>query len=74
MVYEYYPPTNFTFEALTKKYFFFNKAAKQNDPFDTSFCLLQSKIMLEALSYDQQEQTLVKDIMGDLIGENMETL
>ena len=65
MIYKYYPPANFTFEALTKKYFFFNKAAKQNDPFDTSFCLLQSKIMLETLGYDKQGQTLVKDIMGD---------
>lgn len=64
MIYKYYPPANFTFEALTKRYFFFNKAAKQNDAFDISFSLLQSKIMLEALGYEQQGQALVKDIMG----------
>lgn len=64
MIYKYYPPTDNTFDALIKKYFFFNKAAKQNDPFDTSFSLLQSKIMLEALGYDQQGQVLIKSIMG----------
>lgn len=65
MIYKYYPPTSHTFEALTKNYFFFNKATKQNDPFDTSFSLLQSKVMLGTLGYDQQGQSLVKNIMGD---------
>lgn len=40
IVYKYYPPTDYTFDALENGYFFFSKAAKLNDPFDCSFKLI----------------------------------
>lgn len=41
IVYKYYPWNEFTVDALNKGYFFFCKAAKQNDPYDCSFKLIE---------------------------------
>lgn len=42
IVYKYYPPTDYTFDALSKQYFFFSKVEKLNDPYDSSFKLISS--------------------------------
>lgn len=49
MIYKYYPPTRYTYEALQEGYFFFNKVSRQNDPYDASFKLLQSNCLLDRL-------------------------
>ena len=49
MLYKYYPPTEYTYDALQKGYFFFNKVSRQNDPYDASFKLLQADFLLEDL-------------------------
>ena len=41
MIYKYYPPTDYTFDALCNRYFFFSKVSKLNDPFDSSFKLIK---------------------------------
>lgn len=65
MVYKYYPPTCYTCDALLKGYFFFNKASKQNDPYDTSFKLIQSETLLKKLGYNEVEKDVVESIMKD---------
>ncbi len=42
MVYKYYSPAVYNFNAIREKYFFFCKVGKQNDPFDTSYSLMNS--------------------------------
>lgn len=42
MVYKYYSPVDYNFNAIREKYFFFCKVGKQNDPFDTSYSLINS--------------------------------
>ncbi len=49
IVYKYYPCNEYTWDALLKGYFFFNKVSKQNDPYDTSFKLIQSPNYIEKL-------------------------
>lgn len=46
MIYKYYPPTRYTYEALQEGYFFFNKVSRQNDPYDASFKLIQANFLL----------------------------
>ena len=41
IVYKYYPPTDYTFDALCNRYFFFSKVGKLNDPYDSSFNLIK---------------------------------
>ena len=41
MVYKYYSPQQYNFDALQNGYFFFCKVSKLNDPFDTNLKLLQ---------------------------------
>lgn len=65
MVYKYYPSNCYTCDALTKGYFFFNKAAKQNDPYDTSFKLLQSDYLLQNLNYTDRGLSKVEDVMKE---------
>lgn len=40
IVYKYYPPTEYSFDALEKGYFYFSKVARLNDPFDSSYSLI----------------------------------
>lgn len=63
MIYKYYPPTCYTCDALSRGYFYFNKAAVQNDPFEMSLKVLQSKSLLKALGYDEDKQNRVSEIM-----------
>lgn len=64
MVYKYYSSNCYTCDALTKGYFFFNKAAKQNDPYDTSFKLIRSEILLKELGMlSEDTQGKVESIM-----------
>lgn len=43
MVYKYYSPQPYNFDALQKRYFFFCKVSKLNDPFDTNLKILGLK-------------------------------
>ena len=63
MIYKYYPPTCYTCDALSRGYFYFNKASVQNDPFEMSLKVLQSKTLLKALGYDEDKQNRVLEIM-----------
>lgn len=49
IVYKYYPPNQFTTDALLNGYFFFNKAKNQNDPYETSFNLVGNAKLQEYL-------------------------
>lgn len=63
MVYKYYSPTDYNFDALIKGYFFFSKVSKLNDPFDCSFKLIeQSKDFLQCLRLNDREKE-ASDIM-----------
>ena len=63
MVYKYYSPTEYNFDALSKGYFFFSKVSKLNDPFDCSFKLIeQSKEFLQRLGLINKEKE-ASDIM-----------
>lgn len=63
MVYKYYSPTEYNFDALSKGYFFFSKVYKLNDPFDCSFKLIeQSKKFLQHLGFINREKE-ASDIM-----------
>lgn len=63
MVYKYYSPTEYNFDALSKGYFFFSKVSKLNDPFDCSFKLIeQSKKFLQHLGFINREKE-ASDIM-----------
>ena len=63
MVYKYYSPAEYNFDALTKGYFFFSKVSKLNDPFDCSFKLIeQSKGFLRRLNLYGREAE-ASDIM-----------
>ena len=63
MVYKYYSPTEYNFDALIKGYFFFSKVSKLNDPFDCSFKLIeQSKKFLQHSSLINKEKE-ASDIM-----------
>lgn len=44
MIYKYYAPTPYNFDAIEKGYFFFSKAKTLNDPFDASFRLVTEAI------------------------------
>lgn len=46
MVYKYYSPACYNFCAIREKYFFFSKVAKLNDPFDTSYSLINSSKLI----------------------------
>lgn len=50
MIYKYYSPRDYNFEALENGYFFFSKAKYLNDPFDTSFNLVSEKIINKLFS------------------------
>lgn len=63
MIYKYYPPTCYTCDALSRGYFYFNKASVQNDPFEMSLKVLQSKSLLKALGYDENKPNRVSEIM-----------
>lgn len=63
MIYKYYPPTSYTCDALSRGYFYFNKASVQNDPFEMSLKVLQSKSLLKALGYDEDKQDRASEIM-----------
>ena len=65
IVYKYYPMSEYTKDALTKGYFFFNKSTYQNDPFDCSFRLLQSDTLLRRLGYTKEREATAYKIMGE---------
>ncbi len=65
IVYKYYPMSEYTKDALTKGYFFFNKSTYQNDPFDCSFRLLQSETLLRRLGYTKERENTAYKIMGE---------
>ena len=46
MVYKYYSPACYNLCAIREKYFFFSKVAKLNDPFDTSYSLINSSKLI----------------------------
>lgn len=50
MIYKYYSPERYNFDALENEYFFFSKAKYLNDPFDTSFNLVSEKIINKLFS------------------------
>lgn len=68
IVYKYYPMLEYTKDALTNGYFFFNKSTYQNDPFDCSFRLLQSEILLRRLGYTKESEDSARKIMGEYGG------
>ena len=57
--------SDYTKDALTKGYFFFNKSTYQNDPFDCSFRLLQSETLLRRLGYTKDRADTAYKIMGE---------
>lgn len=61
--YKYYSESDYNFEALEEKYFFFCKVSKQNDPYDSSFKLMQSENVLNALKgkINTNAETIMKD-------------
>lgn len=63
MIYKYYPPTCYTCDALSRGYFYFNKASVQNDPFEMSLKVLQSRSLLKVLGYDEDKQNRASEIM-----------
>lgn len=64
MIYKYYPPTNYSFDALQKGYFYFSKVSKLNDPFDASFKLVREfRAFLERTEY-KDNQVEAEILMG----------
>lgn len=64
MIYKYYPPTNYSFDALQKGYFYFSKVSKLNDPFDASFKLVREfKSFLERTEY-KENPAAAEALMG----------
>ena len=64
VVYKYYPPNDNTWDALLKGYLFFNKVSKQNDPYDASLQLIQSKEYmkrLEKVGMHPNAENIMKD-------------
>ena len=57
--------SDYTKDALTKGYFFFNKSTYQNDPFDCSLRLLQSETLLRRLGYTKDRADTAYKIMGE---------
>lgn len=49
MLYKYYPCNNYSIDAVSKDYFYFCCADKQNDPYDCSFNLIQSQQFIARL-------------------------
>ena len=49
MIYKYYSPTDYAYDALEKGYLFFNKVSRQNDPSDASFKLLQADYIKDSI-------------------------
>lgn len=62
-VYKYYPPQRYSFDALTKGYFYFCKVSKLNDPYDASFDLIQSPGFRKKLLTITDSKA--KEIMGN---------
>ena len=49
IVYKYYSPASYNFDAIEKGYFYFSKAEKLNDPFDVSLKLINASPNFKAL-------------------------
>ncbi len=65
MVYKYYPPTDYTFDALCGEYFFFSKVRKLNDPYDTSFNLIRGSKLSKRLIAEGRISPDADQIMND---------
>ena len=49
IIYKYYSPKDYNFEALQQNYLYFRKVSKTNDPYDCSCKLLQNKAICKYL-------------------------
>jgi len=65
VVYKYYPPTEYTKDALLNGYFFFCKAKSQNDPFEASFKLVNNPIFRDYLIEKCNVDPNADQVMGN---------
>ncbi len=65
VVYKYYPPTEYTKDALLKGYFFFCKAKSQNDPFEASFKLVNNPEFRDYLIKKSNVDPNADQVMGN---------
>lgn len=61
MVYKYYSPDHYNICAFEHQYFFFSKVKKLNDPFDTSYSLVQSESFRKKLGLPDNAGDVMKE-------------
>lgn len=61
MVYKYYSPNCYNVEAFAKEYFWFSKVSKLNDPYDSSYSLIQSEFFRKILGLPANAADVMKE-------------
>lgn len=61
MVYKYYSPNCYNVEAFEKQYFWFSKVSKLNDPYDSSYSLIQSEFFKKVLGLSANAADIMKE-------------
>ena len=61
MVYKYYSPNCYNVEAFEKEYFWFSKVSKLNDPYDSSYSLIQSEFFKNKLGLPANAADIMKE-------------
>lgn len=61
MVFKYYSPNCYNVEAFEKQYFWFSRVSKLNDPYDSSYSLIQSESFKEKLGLSANAADIMKE-------------